>query len=341
MAVNGVGGNMSKLALQNELQLNIPTANGNQPVNTHKPVLVRPLLRLIMPSDGRLCRVVDGTLGAGGHSVALLKAGAEAVLAIDLDDSAIAIARHNLASYLERVTFVKTSYIHMRSVARQHGWHDVDAIVLDLGLSSMQLDDPVRGFAFRHDGPLDMRFDPSGESATAEELVNTLPEKDLAELLFRYGEEKAARKIASAIVARRPINSTGELASVAEAAAGKQRRHGKIHPATKVFQALRIAVNKELQSIEMVLPIAVGLLRPGGRLAVISFHSLEDRIVKRTFRDMALEVVAPPGMASIGAKRALVKPVNRKPTAPCDSEVGDNPRSRSAKLRVVEKLKFD
>lgn len=310
-------------------------------MSAHIPVLVEPVLRLTNPTDGRLDRVIDGTLGAGGHSRAMLQAGAREVLGFDLDETAIEIARRNLAPYLDRVTYAHSSYVDMREVACRRGWREVDAIILDLGLSSMQLDDPGRGFAFRHEGPLDMRFDALNDGVNAEELVNSLPERDLADLFFRYGEEKAACKIAAAIVARRPIHSTGELASLIITELGNRRRMTKIHPATKVFQALRIAVNRELESLDKALPIAVDLLRPGGRLAVIAFHSLEDRIVKRSFRDLAQEVVAPPGMASIEEKRALVKLVNRKPIVPGDIELNSNPRSRSAKLRVVEKLKFD
>lgn len=310
-------------------------------MSAHIPVLVEPLLRLAKPSDGRLDQVIDGTLGAGGHTCAMLQAGAGEVLAFDLDVAAIEIARRNLAPYLERLTVAQASYVDMRAVAFQRGWREVDAIILDLGLSSMQLDDPARGFAFRHEGPLDMRFDALNESVTAEKLLNSLPEKDLADLFFRLGEEKAACKIAGAIVAQRPIRSTGELASLVQSVVPKRRRMTRIHPATRVFQALRIAVNRELESLEKALPIAVDLLRPGGRLAVIAFHSLEDRIVKRSFRDLAQEVVAPPGMASIEEKRALVRLVNRKPIVPGDKELSSNPRSRSAKLRVVEKLKFD
>lgn len=271
----------------------------------------------------------------------MLQAGAGEVLAFDLDDAAIEIARYNLAPYLERLTVAQASYVDMRAVASRRGWREVDVIILDLGLSSMQLDDPARGFSFRHEGPLDMRFDALNESVTADKLLNSLPEKDLADLFFRLGEEQAAFKIASAIVAQRPIRSTVKLASLVKTVVPKRRRMMKIHPATKVFQALRIAVNRELESLEKALPIAVDLLRPGGRLAVIAFHSLEDRIVKRSFRDLAQEVVAPPGMASIQEKRALVKLVNRKPIVPGESELSSNPRSRSAKLRVVEKLKFD
>lgn len=309
-------------------------------VRAHIPVLIEPLLRLTRPADGRLDRVIDGTLGAGGHARAMLQAGAGEVLAFDLDDAAIEVARRNLAPYLDRVTIVHSNYVDMRAFASKRGWREVDVIILDLGLSSMQLDDPARGFAFRHEGPLDMRFDALTESGGADKLVNSLPEQDLAGLFFRYGEEREARKIAAAIIAERPIRSTVELADLVRTVVPR-RRMAKIHPATKVFQALRIAVNRELESLEKALPTAVDLLRPGGRLAVIAFHSLEDRIVKRRFRELARDIVAPPGMASIEERRALLSLVNRKPIAPDDKELSSNPRSRSAKLRVVEKLKFD
>lgn len=306
-------------------------------MNAHIPVLVEPVLRLVRPSDGKLDRVIDGTLGAGGHTRALLEAGAGAVLALDLDAAAIDIARAHLAPYLDRLSLAHVSYVDMRAVAAQRGWRSVDAIIMDLGISSLQLDDPARGFAFRFDGPLDMRFDLSNESATAGDLVNRLSEADLADIFFRHGDERAARQIARAIVASRPLRSTAELARLVANATPKRRRKTKIHPATKVFQALRIAVNRELAALQEALPIAVDMLRPGGRLAVIAFHSLEDRIVKRSFRELAQEIVAPPGMASLPEKRALVKLVNRKPIKPDDHELFHNPRSRSARLRVVEK----
>ena len=210
----------------------------------------------------------------------------------------------------------------MRDAAHALGWEAADAILLDLGLSSWQLDDPDRGFSFRYDAPLDMRFDRSVDSQTAEDLVNELGAGQLADLLFRYGEERHARRIARAIVARKPLSSTGELAAlVAGAIPARARRQLKTHPATKTFQALRIAVNRELDAVEQVLPRAVDLLRPGGRLAVISFHSLEDRIVKRAFKQLATDVAPPPGMASIPAVRARVKLVTRKPIAPDQAEI--------------------
>jgi len=226
----------------------------------------------------------------------------------------------------------------MAAHAETMGWEAVDAILLDLGASSLQMDDPERGFSFRFEAPLDMRFGDGG-GATAQDLVNGLSAADLADLLYRYGEERGARRIAGAIIERRPIRTTRQLAElVARVKRKGTRRSAKIHPATKVFQALRIAVNRELESVENALPIAVNLLRPGGRLAVISFHSLEDRIVKQSFRKLSTTVSAPPGMASIKETVAQVRLVNRKPIVPSQEEIRLNPRSRSAKLRIVEKL---
>ena len=304
----------------------------------HIPVLLPQIIDALQPENGTVERLVDGTLGAGGHTRALLEAGVKDVLAMDLDPVAVAAARHHLAPFGDRVSFCCCSYLQMQQQALARGWNKVDAILLDLGLSSLQLDDPARGFAFRHPGPLDMRFDQSADLQTAHDLVNTLAEDDLAQLFFRYGEESAARHFAREIIQRRPITSTDELAQLITAVTIGRRRRAKIHPATKVFQALRIAVNRELEAVEQILPIAIDLLRPGGRLAVITFHSLEDRIVKRAFRDMASETISPPGMASIIEKAALVRLVNRKPIRADAEEIANNPRSRSAKLRVAEKL---
>ena len=215
----------------------------------------------------------------------------------------------------------------------------VDAILLDLGLSSIQLDDPARGFSFRFDAPLDMRFDRDMGGETAGDLVNRLAIDELADLFFHYGEERHSRRIAREIARQRPIESARALGeAVACALPAPAHRKSKIHPATKVFQALRIAVNGELAALEQVIPVAVELLRPGGRLAIITFHSLEDRLVKQAFKRLSTSVSAPPGMASIEERRASVRLVNRKPIRPAQAEARANPRSRSAKLRVVEKL---
>ncbi|MCY3780171.1 MAG: 16S rRNA (cytosine(1402)-N(4))-methyltransferase RsmH [Chloroflexi bacterium] len=305
----------------------------------HIPVLLSAVIEALQPADPTVARLIDGTVGGGGHSLAMLEAGIDEILALDRDELAIAQARQTLATFAGAVSFHHGSTIEMRAAATALGWEAVDAILLDLGLSSLQLDDPGRGFSFRHDAPLDMRFDASADIKTAEVLVNELDAGELADLLFRYGEERHARRIARAIVTGRPVSSTRELAElVSGAIPAPARRQAKKHPATKTFQALRIAVNQELEALEQVIPIAVDLLRPGGRLAVISFHSLEDRIVKRAFKQLSTPIVSPPGMASIQAKRARVKLITRKAIAPDDAELSVNPRSRSAKLRVVEKL---
>ncbi len=304
----------------------------------HIPVMLAEVLEALSADAPETRRLVDGTAGAGGHSQALLDAGISEALLCDLDAQALAIARARLAGYGERVNFFYGSYINMGQAARALGWAAADAILLDLGLSSLQLDDRRRGFAFRFDAPLDMRFD-AASGTTAADVLNSSPEAALAQLFYRYGEEKYARRIARAIIHARPLESTSQLARlVADALPAAARRKAKIHPATKVFQALRIAVNGELQAVEAVIPIAIDLLRPGGRLAVLSYHSLEDRIVKRRFRELATTVVAPPGMASIKERRARVRRLWRKPLPPSSAEIAANPRARSAKLRVVEKL---
>lgn len=307
-------------------------------MSRHTPVLLSQVLDALLGGAIPVRRLIDGTLGAGGHTRALLEADAHEVLAFDLDPAAISVARRHLMEYEDRVIFCQGSYLRMRERTDEMGWHEVDAILLDLGLSSLQLDDPERGFAFRHRAQLDMRFDQSGDDLTANDLVNSLDEKQLADIFFRYGEESAARKIAQAIARARPIKSTIQLADLVAAVVPPRRRGAKIHPATKVFQALRIAVNRELDAVSAVLPQAIDLLRPGGRLAVITFHSLEDRIVKRRFRELSTEVIAPPGMASIEEQRARVRPITKKPIRADADEIEANPRSRSAKLRVIEKL---
>ncbi|MCY4466019.1 MAG: 16S rRNA (cytosine(1402)-N(4))-methyltransferase RsmH [Chloroflexi bacterium] len=305
---------------------------------THIPVLLDEALQALMPGGKAPSRVIDGTLGAGGHSKALLDAGAERLLGCDLDAQALHTARQALQEHIGRTHLLQGSYLRMREYAQELGWDAVDAILLDLGLSSLQLDDPARGFSFRHDARLDMRFD-NASGTSANDIVNTMPAEELTRLLFRYGEERHARRIVRAIVAARPVCTTRDLAElVAAALPAGLRRSMRVHPATRSFQALRIAVNDELAAVEQIIPIAVDLLRSGGRLAIISFHSLEDRIVKQTFREMARSLTAPPGMASLGSKRASIRLVNRKPITPSQAEIQQNPRSRSAKLRIAEKV---
>jgi 16S rRNA (cytosine1402-N4)-methyltransferase len=282
--------------------------------------------------------VIDGTLGGGGHAVGLLQDTAEdgRLLGIDRDPDAIARARKRLAPFRQRVVLVKSSFHDLKAVAQEHRFFPVGGVLLDLGLSSYQLSAPERGFSFINDGPLDMRFDPT-QGPSAADLVNTLPTEELVDILYRYGEEKQAWRIAWAIVAARPLKTTLELAEVIVRALGKRR--GRIHPATRSFQALRIAVNEELGALEAVLPQAVDLLRPGGRLAVISFHSLEDRLVKWFFRRQAQACVCPPEQpVCTCAHEPTLRIITRRPVRPDETELVNNPRARSARLRVAEKV---
>jgi 16S rRNA (cytosine1402-N4)-methyltransferase len=231
--------------------------------------------------------------------------------------------------YAERATLVHGNFRDLGQLAREHNFAPIDGLLLDLGVSSHQLDTPERGFSFANDAPLDMRLDPT-RGATAAELVNETPESELADLIYRYGEERGSRRVARFIAEarrKRPIATTGELAELVARALGG--RHGKIHPATRTFQALRIAVNRELENLELALPQAVELLAPGGRIAVISFHSLEDRIVKLFFR-------AESGYGGVDAARLQI--ITKKPIEASEQEARTNPRSRSAKLRIAERV---
>jgi len=310
------------------------------PDRPHIPVLLAPVLDLLRVEALPKGRFVDGTVGAGGHAEAILERAPESrLLGLDRDPAALALARERLAPFGARATLVHASYEDMP--AQVTAWlgdaAQVDGILLDLGVSSMQLDQAERGFAFLQDGPLDMRFDPASDAPTAADLVNLLDANELAEILYRYGEERHSRRIAQAIVAARPIHTTRELAGVVARAQRGPRE--KIHPATRTFQALRIAVNDELGAVERALPRAIDLLRPGGRLAVISFHSLEDRIVKQTFKREATDCLCPPRQpVCTCGHTARVTLITRKPVEADDAEIARNPRSRSAKLRVVERL---
>jgi 16S rRNA (cytosine1402-N4)-methyltransferase len=307
----------------------------------HQPVLYQEIIHALQPHDGG--RYVDGTLGAGGHARGILEASVPdgQLLGLDVDPQALALARKILAPYEGRIHLAQASYTSLSEQLARLGWERVDGILLDLGASSMQFDTPERGFSFAHDAPLDMRFGPS-MLKTAADLVNELPERELADLIYRYGEERESRKIARAIVRARPLHTTRQLVTVIEAVSTRRGSFGRlrsIHPATRTFQALRIAVNEELASIQAVLPQAVRSLKPGGRLAVISFHSLEDRIVKDFFREQSRDLVNPPYEQIYKEERkATLKEVNRKPITPSDEEIKSNPRARSAKLRIVEKI---
>ena len=300
----------------------------------HIPVLFDEVLDLLRPQANG--RYIDGTLGAGGHTAGLLQKSAPSgrVLVFDKDAEAIAFAKKQLESFGERVTYVHASYAEMGRIAPTNGFDQVDGILLDLGLSSRQLDNAQRGFSFMKDGPLDMRFDTS-QGETAADLINNLDETTLADILWRYGEEKSSRKIAQMMVAERPFTTTTQLA---EKIAQTVRRRGRIHPATQTFQALRIAVNRELETVETGVMAALELLGQNGRLAVISFHSLEDRFVKQTFRQLSQDCTCPPEqpVCTCGGQ-AKFRLITRKAVQASAEEIAQNSRSRSARLRVIEK----
>lgn len=307
-------------------------------MDEHIAVLYEDVLEQLRPRSGG--RYIDGTVGGGGHSAGILEASAPEgrLLAFDRDTDALAFAAERLAAYGERVTFVHDSYAQMGRLAPAHGFEEVDGILLDLGLSSRQLEDAERGFSFLREGPLDMRFDRS-KGRTAADLLNYLDAESLADIFWRYGEERLSRKYARAIVAARPLSTTMELAELIERVAPAYVRRKRIHAATQVFQALRIAVNEELAELEAGLPAAIDLLRPGGRVAVISFHSLEDRFVKHTFRDLSRDCVCPPRQPICTCDaQAVVRVITRKVIMAGEDEIERNPRSRSARLRVAEKL---
>jgi 16S rRNA (cytosine1402-N4)-methyltransferase len=304
-------------------------------IPAHEPVLFQDIILALKPKHRG--RFVDGTLGAGGHAAGILKASSPdgELLGLDVDPQALELAKQKLAEFGKRVTILQASYTTLAEQLGKLGWLEIDGILLDLGASSMQFDTPKRGFSFQTKGDLDMRFDP-GNPLTAATLVNVLPEAELASILFRYGEEPRSRRIAKAIVAARPIANTIQLAEVIVSASPSRER---IHPATRTFQALRIAVNDELMAIDTVLPQAIHVMATGGRLAVIAFHSLEDRIVKSFFRQESRDCLCPPRQpVCICGHKASIREINRRPIQAANEEVARNPRARSAKLRVVEKL---
>jgi len=286
---------------------------------THLPVLLNEVLQYINPrADGRY---IDATFGAGGHTKELLERTSPGgrVLAVDQDETAIEQGRIELQSYGSRLELVKANFRDIESIVWEHGFAGLDGILADVGVSSMMLDDPTRGFSFMREGPLDMRMD-LDQPLTAADVLNTYSEKEIANILFNYGEERRSRQIASSIVRSRPMSRTTDLTRAIERVLGG-RRYGKIHPATRTFQALRIFVNDELRSLESFLDSSMKVLRPGGRLVLISFHSLEDRIVKNKFRSPVV-----PGVA-----------LTRKVITASVEELDRNPRSRSARLRAWEK----
>lgn len=290
------------------------------PDSLHKSVLLEEMINLLQVKSGG--KYIDATVGGGGHTRKILELGGQA-LGLDQDPQSVEIARKNLESCPGKYKLVVANFSKISSITTEHGFSQVDGILMDLGFASFQIDDPTRGLSFSKEGPLDMRLDPN-LGVTAADLVNSLPEKQLEHLFREFGEEPRAYKIARSIVeARRvkPFKTTRDLAELVERVVpgGKQ----KIHPATRVFMALRIAVNSELENLKSALPHAVDLLKPGGRLAVISFHSGEDRIVKQAFKKWEEE--------------GRVASITKKPVIPSVEEIEENPRARSAKLRVIQK----
>lgn len=305
-------------------------------VRSHLPVLYHQVLSALLPRAGG--RHIDGTLGLGGHAAGILDQSAPdgQLLGLDRDRAALDIAGERLRKYGDRVHLRHASYVQMQQLAQELGWSSVDGVLLDLGLSSMQLDDAQRGFSFRQDGPLDMRFDTS-QSLTAAELVNQSHPDELVEILTRFGEEPRARRVVRAIVAARPISTTRELAEIVSRVAARKR--GGLDPSTRTFQALRIAVNGELDALQAGLEQAIGLLSPGGRIVVISFHSLEDRIVKRTFARESRDCICPPEQPFCTCDhRAQLRLITRRPLRPEQAELHDNPRARSARMRAAESI---
>ncbi len=304
----------------------------------HTPVLLAETLALLDPQPGET--FLDATVGAGGHAEAILeKLGPKGkLLGLDRDQSALSTTKKKFAADA-RVTLIHGSFERLEPIAQEHGFAPVDGIVFDLGLSSMELADAQRGFSFQVNGPLDMRFDQCHDTTTAADLVNRLSLAQLRSILFRYGEEPHAGRIASAIVRKRKkqkLSTTHHLLlAVLDAV---RTTPGRIHPATRTFQALRIAVNRELEALTAALPQAIRLLKPGGRLAVISFHSLEDRIVKQYFRRESHGCICPPEFpVCVCRHQASIVLLTKKTMTPSQAEIEDNPRSRSAKLRGIKK----
>lgn len=304
----------------------------------HIPVLLNEVVDALRPRDGG--RYVDGTFGAGGYTTAMLDRADCQVIAIDRDPDAIDAGRALAERYAPRLRLIEGRFGEMAELLSSEGVDDVDGVALDLGVSSMQFDQAERGFSFRASGPLDMRMEKNGLSAS--DLVNDAEESQLADIIWRYGEERRSRRVARAIVEARKqkrIETTGELAEIVRRAVGPQGRD-ESDPATRTFQALRIAVNDELGELERGLAAAERVLAPGGRLAVVSFHSLEDRAVKEFVRARAGRTPGPSRHAPprADARPAELRDLTRRPVLPSDAEVASNPRARSARLRVAEKI---
>jgi 16S rRNA (cytosine1402-N4)-methyltransferase len=302
----------------------------------HTPVMVDESLHYLAVQPGG--RYVDCTVGTGGHSVAIMEAAEPGglLLGLDADPAALRIARERLAPFGDSAQLVEANFRDVSDICRWFNFVPVHGVIFDLGISSLQLDESDRGFSFQREAPLDMRFS-NDQTLTAADIVNAWDEDEIADVLWRYGEERASRRIARRIVNSRPIRTTTDLARIVEQAAGHAR--GRIHPATRTFQALRIAVNEELDVLETALEQAHSILGYGGRLVVISFHSLEDRIVKEYFRRESKDCICPPETpVCVCNHRATLRLLTKSPVQPGLDEIAANPRSRSAKLRAVERI---
>jgi 16S rRNA (cytosine1402-N4)-methyltransferase len=301
----------------------------------HEPVLLQQVIDHLRPPREDAV-VVDATVGLGGHAEALMRIHPRMrLVAIDRDPEALERSRERLSPFAGRVTFVRGRHESLIDILKQQGLEQIGGILADLGVSSMQLDDASRGFSFRAEGPLDMRMGP--DSTSAAEIVNTFDEHELAKLIREYGEEPMAKRIAHAIVSARPIETTTQLAGVIRSV--KKSKPHAIDPATLTFQAIRIAANAELAGLDRFIDDAVSVLEPHARIAVISFHSLEDRIVKLAFRRLEGECICPPGMPVCGCgAKATVRVLTGRPLTASEEEMNRNPRSRSAKLRVAERV---
>jgi 16S rRNA (cytosine1402-N4)-methyltransferase len=305
----------------------------NRSASSHTPVLLSEALRALAVQPGG--RYVDCTLGSGGHAAAILDNSSPGgqLLGIDADPHALEAAKERLQHYKESTLLVNDNFANLQSICIKYDFFPVHGILLDLGLSSLQLNGSGRGFSFQHDAPLDMRFSPD-QKVNAADIVNTTPEARLAQIIRTYGEESQSNRIAQNIIRERPIETTRQLAQLIEKAIG---RRGRIHPATKTFQALRIAVNHELEHLESVLRQAVDLLGYEGRLVVISYHSLEDRIVKQFMQKEARGCICPPETpVCVCGHTPRLRLINKKVITPAETELRLNPRSRSAKLRAAE-----
>jgi 16S rRNA (cytosine1402-N4)-methyltransferase len=307
----------------------------SQPPDYHEPVLLKEVLHFLKPSPGKL--ILDATLGGGGHTEQLLKAGAH-VIGLDQDTEALAFAGQRLRHFGNEFIAIQSNFRHFAEILTETGITGLDGLLADVGVSSHQLDDASRGFSFMQDGPLDMRMN-QGSGRSAADFVNEDSAEELARIIFEYGEEKASRRIARAIVERRalkPFTTTLELAQCVESVIP---RHGKKHPATRVFQALRIAVNDELGALTTLLREAPKWMKPGGRIVLIGFHSMEDRLIKQSFAGMSTEWLDRPEWPSARPNPACcLRLLTKKPVEASPEELERNPRARSARLRAAEKL---